>query len=166
MNGGTKPIQSTLCYIENELGQYLMLHRIKKKNDTNHDKWIGIGGKTEEGETPTQCIIRETKEETGLTLPSPEYRGIVYFRSDEYPAEDMHLFKTNSYFGELIDCDEGKLEWIDKNSLKSLPMWEGDVIFLSLIEKDVPFFKLLLNYKKDKLVYAELNGTVIKSENG
>lgn len=138
-----------------------MLHRIKKENDVNKDKWIGIGGRIEEGETPEQCIIREAREETGLMLTSFDYRGIVHFRSDRYEAEDMHLFTADGYEGEMIDCNEGVLEWIDRDMLYELPMWEGDKLFLGLIRTDASFFDLVLQYKGDKLASASVNGEKI-----
>ena len=148
--------ETTLCYIKKD-NKYLMLHRIKKVNDVNKDKWIGIGGRIEEGETPEQCILREAKEETGLTLTSFDYRGIVRFRSDEYEAEDMHLFTADSFEGELIECNEGVLEWIDRDKLYELPMWEGDKLFLGLIQTDAKFFDMVLQYKGSKLVSASVN---------
>ena len=126
-------INTTLCYIEKD-GKYLMLHRIKKKNDLNQDKWIGIGGKFEDKESPEDCVIREALEETGLHLTSPLYRGIVTFVSDQYETEWMHLFTATEFTGKLKECDEGVLEWVDKEFLYSLPMWEGDKIFLKLLE--------------------------------
>jgi len=150
-------IESTLCYIEKD-GKYLMLHRIKKKNDVNHDKWIGIGGHIEENETPKACILREAYEETGLTLLDTAYRGVVDFFSDEYPNERMHLFTATEYTGEMIACDEGDLEWISKSKLLSLPLWEGDKIFLRLLDAGAPFFNLTLQYSGERLVQAELNG--------
>lgn len=152
---------TTLCYIEDN-GSYLMLHRIKKKNDMNHDKWIGIGGKFEDKESPEECVLREALEETGLTLNTLYYRGIVTFVSDEYESEYMHLFTSNSFTGELKECDEGVLEWVKKEKMYSLPLWEGDYIFLELLATDTPFFSLKLVYEKDKLVKAILNGKVIK----
>jgi len=155
-------IESTLCYIEKD-GKYLMLHRIKKKNDVNHDKWIGIGGHIEEGETPETCILREALEETGLTLTRYSYRGIVDFHSDIYDNERMHLFTCTEYEGEMIQCDEGNLEWISKKDLLALPMWEGDKIFLRLIDSDEPFFRLSLEYRGETLVAASLNGQSISA---
>lgn len=125
-------LNTTLCYIQkNE--KYLMLHRIKKQNDINKDKWIGIGGKFEEGESPEECALREVKEETGLTLKSYEYRGIVTFVSDNNFTEFMHIFWSDDFEGEIIDCDEGKLEWIEKSKLNDFEHWKGDEIFLDLI---------------------------------
>ena len=151
---------TTLCYIEKD-GQYLMLHRVKKENDLNHDKWIGVGGKFEDKESPEECVLRETKEETGLTLTDYRYRGIVTFVSNEWPTEYMHLFTAHGFTGELIECDEGTLEWIDKKKLLELTLWEGDKIFLRLLDTDEPFFSLKLQYEGDSLVYAALNGKVI-----
>ncbi len=143
---------TTLCYIERD-GKYLMIHRVKKKNDANHDKWIGIGGKLEDGESPFDCARREIFEETGLAVNNIRYRGIVTFVSNEYGTEYMHLFKTDDFSGEIRpDCDEGVLEWLDKDKLYSLPMWEGDKIFLELLDRDVPFFSLKLCYEGDRLV--------------
>ncbi|MBQ2898727.1 MAG: 8-oxo-dGTP diphosphatase, partial [Oscillospiraceae bacterium] len=127
-------INSTLCYIKHD-GKYLMLHRVKKENDANKDKWIGIGGKFEDKESPEDCILRETKEETGLTLTSYKYRGIVTFVSDRWETEYMHLFTADAFEGELIECDEGELEWISPEKLDSIPKWEGDKIFLDLLQK-------------------------------
>lgn len=152
-------LQSTLCYIENPAGEYLMLHRVKKKNDINHDKWIGVGGKFEDGESPEECVCREVLEETGLTLTDYRYRGIVTFVSSEAETEYMHLFTATGYTGTVRDCAEGVLEWLHKDRLSSLPQWEGDKIFLRLIhEPDTPFFSLKLRYEGDKLIYAALNG--------
>ena len=154
-------INTTLCYIRRD-GEYLMLHRIKKENDLNHDKRIGIGGKFEDKESPEDCLLREAKEETGLTLTDWCYRGIVTFVSDLYPTEYMHLFTADGYTGELKECDEGVLEWIPKEKLLEIPHWEGDAIFLDLIDQDVPFFSLKLCYQGDNLVQAVLNGKYLK----
>jgi len=154
-------LNTTLCYIRRE-GQYLMLHRIKKENDLNHDKWIGIGGKFEDKESPEDCLLREAREETGLTLTDYRYRGIVTFVSDLYPTEYMHLFTADGYTGQIKECDEGVLEWIPKEKLLEIPHWEGDEIFLDLIDRDVPFFSLKLRYQGDTLVEAVLDGTHIK----
>ena len=152
--------QTTLCYIENE-GCYLMLHRVKKEQDENKDKWIGIGGKFEEGESPEECVLREAKEETGLTLTDYKYRGIVTFVSDVWPCEYMHLFTATGFVGELKECDEGVLEWLPKDKLYGLPMWAGDRIFLELLDKNVPFFSLKLVYEGERLVCAALDGKEI-----
>ena len=136
-----------------------MLHRVKKTVDENKDKWIGIGGKFEEGESPEDCALREVREETGLTLLSWRYRGIVTFVSDEWGTEYMHLFTSEDFSGTLRDdCAEGTLEWIEKPRLLSLPIWEGDKIFLRLLDTDEPFFSLKLCYVGDRLVEAVLNG--------
>lgn len=149
---------TTLCYIQNDKGQTLLLHRVKKENDLNKDKWIGVGGGFEDKESPEDCLIREVYEETGLTLTSYRYRGIVTFVSDEWPTEYMHLFTADGYEGELIDCDEGTLEWVDNALVPTLPTWEGDRIFLRLIAEDVPFFSLKLEYRGDTLASAVLDG--------
>ena len=143
---------TTLCYIEKD-DAYLMIHRIKKKNDMNKDKWIGVGGKFENGETPFDCARREIKEETGLTVNNLSYRGIVTFVSDLYGTEYMHLFTATEFEGVIdYNCDEGKLEWVKKETLNSLPIWEGDKIFFDLLEKEKRFFSLKLCYEGDRLV--------------
>ncbi len=147
---------TTLCYIEKD-GRYLMLHRTKKENDLNRDKWVGVGGKFEDKETPEECVIRETFEETGLTLTSFEYKGIVTFVSDIWETEYMHLFLGKEFEGEIKECDEGVLEWVEKDKITSLPLWEGDKLFLDLMVKDVPFFSMKLVYEGDTLVQAKLN---------
>ena len=152
---------TTLCYIERD-GAYLMLHRTKKANDENHDKWIGIGGKFEAFESPYDCVLREAKEETGLTLTSLRYRGIVTFVSDQMPvAEYMHLFTAAAFTGEVRECDEGDLEWIPIENLLKLPMWEGDKIFLRLLQTNEPFFSLKLVYEGETLREARLNERII-----
>ena len=157
---------TTLCYIERS-GKYLMLHRIRKDNDMNHDKWVGIGGKFEDKESPEDCVLREVKEETGLTLTHMEYRGIVTFVSDEYPTEYMHLFWADQFTGTLRpDCKEGVLEWISKEQLQAIPKWEGDAIFLQLLEERVAFFSLKLRYEGDRLREAVLNGRVLPTSAG
>ena len=149
---------TTLCYIEQD-DKYLMLHRIKKENDLNKDKWIGIGGKFEDKESPEECNFREVLEETGLTLHNAKYRGVVTFVSDIWETEYMHLFTANDFSGELIDCDEGKLCWVEKSKILSLMLWEGDKIFLKLIEDPhQPFFSLKLEYQGDTLTRAVLDG--------
>ncbi|MBE6563603.1 MAG: 8-oxo-dGTP diphosphatase [Ruminococcaceae bacterium] len=152
---------TTLCYIEKD-GCYLMLHRINKENDLNRDKWIGIGGGFEENESPEECAAREILEETGLTVRSMRYCGIVTFVSDEYEGEYMHLFRTDDFEGELCDCDEGVLTWVPKEKINDLPQWEGDRIFYDLVEKNAPFFSLKLTYTKEVLTEAVLDGKKIR----
>ncbi len=150
--------QTTLCYLERD-DQYLMLHRIKKENDASHDKWIGVGGKCEADESPDECMIREVREETGLTVLDWRYRGIVTFISDIWPCEYMHLFTASQWSGEETACDEGDLAWIDKQRLFDLTLWEGDKIFLRLLaDPDQPFFSLKLEYRGDDLIAAKLDG--------
>ena len=148
---------TTLCYIEKD-GCYLLLHRVKKENDLNRDKWIGIGGKFEENESPEDCLRREVFEETGLTLTDWRYCGIVTFLSDRWEGEYMHLFHSADFTGDLRDCDEGTLEWVPKERFAELPQWEGDKIFLRLMEEGAPFFSLKLRYEGDRLVETLLNG--------
>lgn len=152
---------STLCYIVKD-GKVLMLHRVKKKNDINHDKWIGIGGKFEPEEAPEECILREAKEETGLTLTSWRCRGVVTFLQEGGEGEYMYLFTADDFTGELIECDEGDLQWVSMEFLDALPTWEGDRIFLNLLWQDTPFFLLTLRYQGDRLVEAVLDGKKIR----
>lgn len=148
---------TTLCYIEKE-DCYLMLHRIKKEKDINKDKWIGVGGHFEEGESPEECLLREVKEETGLTLLDYSFRGIITFETDEWPTEYMCLYTSDRYEGSLQDCNEGTLEWVPKSRLKELELWEGDYIFLRLLEEQRDFFSLKLCYEQGKLKRAVLDG--------
>lgn len=152
---------STLCYITRG-DDVLMLHRVKKKNDISKDKWIGIGGKFEDQESPDECILREAKEETGLTLTSWRCRGIVTFLNAGCDGEYMYLFTADGFEGTLKECDEGDLQWVSRTFLYSLPMWEGDKIFLDLLWQDAPFFLLTLRYDGDKLTEAVLNGQKIR----
>lgn len=152
---------TSLCYIERG-NSYLLLHRTKKVNDENHDKWIGTGGKFEEGESPEECMLREVKEETGLELTRWRYRGIVTFVSDQWEGEYMHLFTADGFTGQLKACDEGELEWVEKERLLSLPIWEGDKIFLRLLASGEPFFSLKLCYQGERLVRATLNGKAME----
>ena len=148
---------TTLCYITRG-DEVLMLHRVKKKNDINKDKWIGIGGKFEGEESPDECLLREAKEETGLTLTSWRCRGVVTFLCDGTEGEFMYLFTADGFEGQLKTCDEGDLQWVSRDFLHSLPMWEGDKIFLDLLWQDAPFFLLKLHYQGDRLVEATLDG--------
>ena len=150
--------QTTLCYMERG-DQYLMLHRVKKANDASHDKWIGVGGKCEADESPDECMLREVREETGLSISRWQYCGIVTFVSDIWPCEYMHLFTASDWSGEETACNEGDLEWIDKSRLFDLTLWEGDKIFLRLLmDPEQPFFSLKLVYRGDDLVEAKLDG--------
>jgi len=147
---------TTLCYIEQD-GKYLLLHRTKKEKDASHNKWIGVGGKCEENESPADCIIRETREETGLELIKPRLRGVVSFFSDQWESEYMFIYTAASFAGELIsDCAEGDLAWVDKKEIMSLQLWEGDRIFLKLLLEDAEFFQLKLVYQGEKLAEAVL----------
>ena len=148
---------TTLCYLERD-SEYLMLHRTKKEGDENRDKWIGVGGKFEPGESPEDCLLREVREETGLTLTAWRYRGLVTFVSDVWPCEYMHLFTADAWTGEERPCDEGELRWIGKETLYELTMWQGDRIFLRLLSEEVPFFSLKLVYRGEELQQAVLNG--------
>ena len=151
-------LNTTLCYITRG-NDVLMLHRVKKKNDVNKDKWIGIGGKFLENESPDDCLLREALEETGLTLTSWRCRGIVTFLTNgPWEGEYMYLFTADDFKGNLKTCDEGDLQWVSRDFLDSLPQWEGDKIFLDLLWQDAPFFLLKLRYEGDKLVEAVLDG--------
>lgn len=150
-------INTTLCYIEHG-DEYLMLHRVKKENDINRDKWIGLGGKFEKDESPEECLLREVYEESGLKLTSWHYRGIVTFVNTVCPTEYMHLFTADAFEGGIGACDEGELEWIKKSELLKLTLWEGDKIFLRLLDENEPFFSLKLSYDGDELLSARLNG--------
>ncbi len=148
---------TTLCYIEKD-GRCLMLHRTKKQADPNGGKWIGVGGKCEEGESPEDCLLREVAEETGLTLTAWRYRALVTFVSDEWPTEYMHLFTASDFTGSLKECDEGQLAWVPLAQRVALPTWAGDRVFLRLLEAETPFFSLKLVYRGDDLTAAVLDG--------
>lgn len=161
---------TTLCYIEKE-NQYLMLHRTAKEKDANKDKWIGLGGKFEEGESPEDCLLREIKEEAGVTLTKYQFRGIVTFASDQWEDEYMCLYTATEYEGELTACNEGELAWVDKDKIVSLNLWEGDRIFLDLLKERECFFSLKLRYQGEALVEAVLDGKALeffdlRDENG
>lgn len=151
---------STLCYLENPQGEYLMLHRVKKKKDVNQDKWIGVGGKFEGDESPDECLLREVKEETGVTLTDWRFRGVVTFLTDGgWEGEYMYLFTATGWEGEFVsECTEGDLEWVPRDRVADLPIWEGDKIFLRLLAEDAPPFLLTLEYAGGDLIRAELNG--------
>ena len=151
MNG---PRLTTLCYLERN-GAYLILHRTKKEHDENGDKWIGVGGKFEPGESPEECALREVREETGLTMHKPKFRGIVTFVSDEWGVEYMHLFTCTDFTGDLIECDEGDLVWLPKRELLGKKMWAGDKIFLKALDEREDFFSLKLVYRGEELVEAK-----------
>ncbi len=147
---------TTLCYIEKD-NKYLMLHRIKKENDINHNKWIGVGGHAYDGESPEECLLREVREETGLTLTSYRFRSLITFIYNQCEAEAMCLFTADAFEGELCECNEGVLEWVDKEKVPELPTWEGDAIFLDLLlSNEQRFFTLKLVYEDDKLLEKEI----------
>lgn len=152
---------TTLCYII-QGNQVLMLHRVKKKNDINYDKWIGIGGKFEGEESPEECLLREAREETGLTLTDWQCRGVVTFRQEGGEGEYMYLFTATGFTGQLRECGEGDLQWISRERLDALPKWEGDQVFLDLLWQNNPFFLLTLCYRGDRLTEAVLNGRRIR----
>ena len=153
---------STLCYIEKD-NKYLMLHRVVKKDDVNKDKWIGVGGQFEFGESPEDCVLREVKEETGYTLTSYQYRGLVTFVFADVEMEFMSLFTADGFEGEPIECNEGVLEWVPIEDIENLNLWEGDKIFFRLLEEKIPFFSLKLVYNLDEqLESAALNGKVME----
>lgn len=150
-------ITTTLCYIEKD-GKYLMLHRVKKHNDINEGKWIGVGGHAENQEIPEECLVREVKEETGLTLLSYKFRGLVTFISSECEPELMCVFTADEYAGELIECNKGDLSWVDKAIVPTLPTWEGDKVFLELLlSGDERFFSVKLQYEGEKLINKQIN---------
>ncbi len=142
---------TTLCYIERD-GCWLMLHRTKKKEDQSRDKWLGIGGKFEDAESPEECMLREVREETGLAVTDYDYRGIVTFVSDLWETEYMHLFTVSGFTGQPRECDEGELAWIPKEEVLKLNLWEGDRLFLERLAEPCAFFSLKVVYEGDRLV--------------
>lgn len=175
---------TTLCYIEKD-DQYLMLHRVKKKQDVNRDKWIGVGGHFEAGESPEECLLREVREETGLTLTGWQFRGIVTFTfrqpdvdtvgwmkdgklvKDDIVQADMEymcLYTADGYQGTISDCEEGTLEWVPKDAIYQLPIWEGDKVFFHLLETRKDFFSLKLDYVGEELVRVVLDGRDIPGD--
>ena len=154
---------TTLCYIERD-NQYLMMHRVKKEKDVNKDKWVGIGGHFEENESPEECLLREAKEETGLTLTSYALRGVITFMSDRWQTEYMFLYTADGFQGEIGPCSEGHLEWVEKSDVYHLPIWEGDKIFFRLLEENRPFFSLKLRYEGENLVEAVLDGELLQRQ--
>lgn len=142
---------TTLCYIEKD-EKYLMMHRVKKENDINKDKWVGVGGHFEEDETPEECLLREVLEETNLRLKKYKLRGIITFISDQWETEYMFLYTATDFDGEIGECDEGNLEWVKKEEVFNLPIWEGDKIFFEMLNTRKEFFTLKLRYEGDKLV--------------
>ena len=157
-------LNTTLCYVTRG-EEVLMLHRVKKKNDISKDKWIGIGGKFEGEESPDECLLREAREETGLTLTSWRCRGVVTFLNDTCEGEYMYLFTADGFEGTLKECDEGDLQWVSREFLDALPKWEGDKIFLELLWQDAPFFLLKLRYVGEHLKEAVLNGKPLALDN-
>ena len=153
-------LNTTLCYIERG-DEWLLLHRVKKVNDINHDKWIGLGGKFLPGETPEQCVLREVREETGLRLTQWRYCGVITFHSTQWPSEQIHLYHATYFDGTPGACDEGELVWVDKRRLQELPAGDGDTIFLTLMERGGPFFELELRYDGDRLCAAVLDGRAL-----
>lgn len=151
---------TTLCYITRG-EEVLMLHRVKKENDLNHDKWIGVGGKFLSGETPEQCLLREVQEETGLRLTKYRACGVIRFESDLWESEDMYLYLADGFEGELAECDEGDLQWVSRSFVDSLPTWEGDKLFLQKMWRGDPFFHMHLRYQGDCLVYASVDGEIL-----
>lgn len=144
---------TTICYIEKD-EKYLMLYRTKKENDQSHDKWLGVGGKFEENESPNECVVREVKEETGLTLLSYKLRGVMTFVSDIWETEYMFIYTADRFEGELTECSEGELLWVEKSKVPDLNLWEGDILFLKKLMEDSEFFTIKVQYQGEKLIYA------------
>lgn len=148
---------TTLAYIEKN-DCYLMLCRNKKKDDPNAGKWIGVGGKLENGESPDECMLREVYEETGLTLTGYDFLGVITFVSDTWEDEYMFLYLAHDFTGTVKDnCSEGDLAWIAKDRILSLPLWEGDRIFLQQMLSGKKSVRMKLTYHGEKLVKADLN---------
>lgn len=145
---------TTICYIEQD-GNYLMFHRTKKENDQSHDKWLGVGGKFDKDESPDECILREVKEETGLTLTSYQLRGVMTFVSDIWETEYMFIYTADEFEGELAECSEGDLQWIKKTEVMNLKLWEGDKIFLKKLIDGDGFFTVKMEYEGEKLVKVQ-----------
>lgn len=156
-----KSCLTTLCYLEKG-DAYLMLHRVKKEKDINKDKWIGVGGHFEAGESPEECLLREVREETGYRLTSWRFRGLITFETDTWETEYMCLYTADGFEGEPAECEEGELAWVPKNKVRELPIWEGDKIFFALLEERETFFSLKLRYEGDRLVEAALDGKALK----
>lgn len=155
-------LNTTLGYIEKD-GCWLMMHRTKKKDDVNEGKWIGIGGKVEDGETPLEGMKRECMEETGLRWNDPTLKGIITFNfkkhlDDPLFSEIMFLFTGSDFEGNIKECREGELAWVEKSRVEELHLWSGDLIFLNLMEREKDVFFLQLDYLQDSLVGAWLNG--------
>ena len=157
-------LMTTLCYIEKD-DSYLMLHRTSKKNDINHDKWIGVGGKFKDGESPEECLLREVREETGYILTSWRFRGFLTFLADDYEQEFICLYTADGFTGEPHACTEGQLEWVKKSRLPELNLWEGDRIFLNMLAEEVPFFSMKLVYSGDDLKECVVDGKDILKRN-
>ncbi len=152
---------TTLCYLEKD-GCYLMMHRVRKQQDVNAGKWIGVGGHFEPGESPEECLLREVREETGLTLTSYRFRGLVTFTQDGFGTEYMCLYTADGFTGELTGCEEGDLGWVPKDQIRELRLWDGDVLFLNYLAMEKPFFSLKLQYEGDRLVEAKLDGRLLE----
>ncbi len=147
-------IETVLCYIENEKNEYLMLYRNKRKNDSNEGKYLGIGGHIEKGEAPDEALIREVYEEVGIRLTSYRKRGIVDFINTSY-SERMHLYVAKVDKFPLPSCNEGTLYWINKGDILSLPLWEGDYVFLNKLLDNDDIFNIRLIYDNDKFIRSE-----------
>ena len=156
---------TTLCYLERG-DEYLMLHRVKKTVDENKDKWIGVGGHLLEGESPEDCLLREVREETGLTLTGFRFRGLVTFVSAEWGTEYLHLFTADAWEGTQRECDEGELRWVRRADVPALPLWAGDKLFLRLLAEEAPFFSLKLRYEGERLAEAVLDGKSLTVSDG